>query len=89
MSISNDLLEILCCPKTKVPIQLLNQQQIEMINSSIDTGKILFVDGSKVETPVTEGLVTTDLKTIYRIDDNIPVMLIDKGISTDQIENFS
>ena len=33
-----------------------------------------------VETPLQEGLITTDNETIYRIDDNIPVMLVDQGI---------
>lgn len=89
MPISNDLLEILCCPKTKVPIQLLTDDQIKQVNRAIQGGKITYVDGSIVDTPLTEGLVTTDLQTIYRIDDSIPVMLIDKGIKADQISELS
>jgi uncharacterized protein YbaR (Trm112 family) len=38
------------------------------------------VDGKKVDTPLDAGLITEDGETIYRIDDDIPIMLIDEGI---------
>jgi uncharacterized protein YbaR (Trm112 family) len=38
--------------------------------------------------PATAGLVTRDGRTIYRIEDDIPVMLADEGIATAQIADF-
>jgi uncharacterized protein YbaR (Trm112 family) len=44
------------------------------------------VGGQKVDTPLEEGLITEDRKTIYRIDDGIPIMLAEEGISTAQLD---
>ena len=88
MPISQDLLEILCCPETKVPVEMLDDERLGKLNSQIEAGTVNYVDGSKVETVLQEGLVTQDAKTIYRIDDDIPVMLVDQGIQTSQVADF-
>lgn len=88
MPISEDLLEILCCPETKVPVEMLSSDQLSQLNAEIAAGKVTAVGGDKVAKPLQEGLITTDGKTIYRIDDNIPVMLVDQGIATRQLENW-
>jgi uncharacterized protein YbaR (Trm112 family) len=85
MPISADLLEILCCPDTKVPVEMLSADKLAALNARVEAGEVAYVDGNKVEKPLQEGLITTDGKTVYRIDDDIPVMLVDKGIPTRQI----
>lgn len=84
MPISADLLEILCCPETKVPVEMLPSDKLEALNAKIASGEAAYADGGKIDTPLQEGLITTDGKTVYRIDDDIPVMLVDKGIPTRQ-----
>jgi uncharacterized protein YbaR (Trm112 family) len=86
--IKEELLEILCCPVTKDPVKLLPEDKLARLNEFIVGGTIKHVDGSKVEQPLEEALITSDGKTIYRIDAGIPVMLADLGIYTEQIENF-
>jgi uncharacterized protein YbaR (Trm112 family) len=88
MPISEDLLQILCCPRTKVPVRMLPAEQLAKLNDAIAKGSVKNHDGSPVQTPLQEGLVTEDGKTVYRIDDSIPVMLVDQGISTDQVPNW-
>ncbi len=83
--IDRELLEILCCPKTKVPVEMLSEDKLKAVNDRIGRGKVKTVDGSKVDKPLDAGLITEDGKTIYRIDDDIPIMLIDEGIPADQI----
>ncbi len=83
--IDRELLEILCCPKTKVPVEMLSEDKLKALNDRIGRGEVKTVDGSKVDTPLDAGLITEDGKTIYRIDDDIPIMLIDEGIPADQI----
>lgn len=85
MPISQDLLEILCCPKTKVPVEMLAAEKLETLNERIAAGGVVYADGSAVEKPLQEALITTDGQTIYRIDDGIPVMLIDQAIHTNQL----
>ncbi len=85
MPISEDLLQILCCPRTKVPVQMLAEDRLADLNEQVAKGAVKYHDGSTVEKALDEGLVTEDGKTVYRIDDGIPVMLVDQGIPTDQL----
>ena len=80
MPISEDLLSILCCPRTKVPVQMLPADRLAALNGRIEQGVVTYQDGETVEKPLQEGLITEDGETIYRIDDSIPVMLVDQGI---------
>lgn len=88
MPISEDLLEILCCPETKVPVEMLPADKLEKLNQQIAAGAVAYKDGSKVDKPLVEGLITEDNQTVYRIDEDIPVMLIDQAIPTRQIPDW-
>ncbi len=88
MPVSQELLDILCCPSSKTPIRMITAEDLKRLNSLIEVGCINYADGSTIDKPLAEGLITTDRKTIYRIDDDIPVMLVDMAIPTTQIEDF-
>ena len=80
MAISQELLDILCCPATKAPVVMLSEEQLAKVNEKIAAGGVKRTDGEAVEEPLQEGLITEDGKTIYRITDDIPIMLIDESI---------
>ena len=88
MPISSDLLEILCCPETKVPVEMLPEEKLAKLNGHIEKGSVVYRDGAKVDKALEEGLITEDNQTIYRIDDGIPVMLVDQGIATRQMPDW-
>ena len=88
MSIDKQLLDILCCPETKQPVKLLNSKQLEALNAAQRQSGLKTADGSALDQPLKAGLITADGKRIYRIDDDIPVMLVDQAISTAQIDAF-
>ena len=88
MPISPELLQILCCPTSKTPLELLTAARIARLNAAIGAGAIRYADGSAIVQPLEEGLVTTDGLTVYRIDDSIPVMLVDQAIPTGQLEGW-
>ncbi len=83
--IDKELLDILCCPETKVPVEVLSEDKLKTLNEKIAAGEVKTIDGRKVNEPLDAGLITEDGRTIYRIDDDIPIMLIDEGIRADQI----
>ena len=85
MPIAKDLLDILCCPVTKVPVVMLPEDKLAKLNEAIEQGAVKKADGNAVEQPLQEGLITEDEKTVYRIDDEIPIMLADEAIATDQL----
>jgi uncharacterized protein len=88
MPLDKRLLDILCCPVSKTPLTPLSKTQLSDLNRRIEAGEVLRVDGVKVDSVLQEGLITTDGKVIYRIDDGIPVMLPDEGIGTTQFTDF-
>jgi uncharacterized protein YbaR (Trm112 family) len=82
------LLDILCDPVSKSPVRPLNKAQLEALNLAIQGGSILTTAGIAVAAPLQAGLVTTDGKVIYRVEDDIPVMLADEAIGTTQLNGF-
>jgi len=88
MSVDRKLLEILCCPVTKTPVQRLDKQRLKKLNQAIADGAVQYVDGAAVEEPLEEALITEDNRVIYPVEHDIPVMLEDKGIGTTQLQNF-
>lgn len=86
MPIHQDLLDVLVCPVSKKPLTILSEQTMQELNALITQGKITTVGGQKVDTPLEEGLITEDHKTIYRIDDGIPIMLAEEGIPAAQLD---
>lgn len=88
MPLSKEMLEILCCPVTKVPVKMLSEGKLKLVNELIGKRAVKDVEGNPVEEPLSEAVITEDKQTIYRIDDDIPVMLVSSGIPGDQIENL-
>jgi uncharacterized protein YbaR (Trm112 family) len=86
MPLDKKLLEVLCCPVTKVPVLLLEEDRLKKLNEQIEEGKVRDKEGVPLEDPVEEALITQDGKTIYLVKSSIPIMLEDKGIAADQLE---
>ena len=82
------LLDILCDPVTKSPVKPLSKTQLEVLNRAIAQGGVLTTTAAAVSAPLQGGLITADGKVIYRIEDDIPVMIADEAIGTTQLEAF-
>ena len=85
MPIEQKLLEIWCCTTTRVALKVVPTEKLQNINALIAQGKLKFADGNAVEKPLVEGLMTEDGSMLYRIDDDIPVMLPEKAIPLENI----
>ena len=88
MSVDPKLLEILVCPVTKVSVQVLGKRKLAALNRAIAEGGVRHLGGEAVDAPLGEALVTTDGRTVYRVDDGIPVMLEDLAIPTEQLADW-
>jgi uncharacterized protein YbaR (Trm112 family) len=82
------LLDILCDPISKTPLRMLNANELTALNRAVEAGSLETIAGEKVKAPLQAGLITTDGKVVYRIEDDIPVMLPDEGIGTLQLNDF-
>lgn len=79
------LLDILCCPASRQALLPLPSSALTALNAGIASGMITQQDGRIVTTaPLREALITADGKWIYRIDDGIPVLLVDEAIAASQ-----
>jgi len=82
------LLDILCCPVSKSPVKPLSKTQLDAVNAAIRAGAVQTTTGSAVAATLQAGLLTADGKVIYRVEDDIPVMLADEAIGTTQFTDF-
>ncbi len=79
-TVSPELVEILVCPETKQPVVLATAEQLERVNAGIRDGSLRNRGGAQPEHEIAEALVREDGKVLYRVDDGIPVMLIEESI---------
>ena len=82
------LIDILCCPVSKVPVRPLDADRLAKLNRAIEADGVDYVNHDPVTDQLDEALITEDDKIIYRVDDSIPVMLADQGIATVQLKDF-
>jgi uncharacterized protein YbaR (Trm112 family) len=80
------LLDLLVCPATRQPLALLDKPGLEALNRAIAAGSVMRADDAPQTEAIREALITRDRKTLYRIDDGIPVLLIEEGISVAAVE---
>ena len=73
---------------TRQPLALLESAGLEAINRAIAGGGVKRNDGDTQSAALREALVTRDRKTVYRVDDGIPVLLAEEGIATAQADDF-
>jgi uncharacterized protein YbaR (Trm112 family) len=88
MAIDRKLLEILCCPATRVPVRELDGAGVARLNRAVEAGTLKYENGEPVSEVLEEALITEDGKTVYEIRNSIPIMLIEKGIPAAQVDGM-
>ena len=82
------LLDILVCPATRQSLSILEAGGLAALNRAIAEGRVKRNDDGVQADALREALVTRDRKTVYRVDDGIPVLLVEDGIATAQVDGF-
>lgn len=80
MALDRKLLDLLCCPISKMPLRPLKREELRRINEEIAQGHLRYLDNSAVEAELEEGLITENAERVYRVDDGIPIMLEERAI---------
>jgi uncharacterized protein YbaR (Trm112 family) len=86
VSIDRHLLDIVCCPVTRQPLETVPANLLERINSRIAAGTLTTVDNVAVTEPFLEALMTRDGRIAYPVLDGIPVLLEERGVHLGQID---
>ena len=82
------LLDLLCSPDTRQPLALLEARGLDALNRAIAAGQVNRGDGAAQVQPLREALVSRDRKQVFRIDDGIPVLLVEEALATAQVADF-
>jgi len=80
------LLDIVCCPITRSPLELLSERELHALNELIGAGRIKNREDAIVDAPLAEALVTRSGKLIYPIRDGVPVLLEEQAMPLHQLE---
>jgi uncharacterized protein YbaR (Trm112 family) len=79
--IKPELLALLACPQTGQSLSIADAAVLGAVNGKIAAGGVKNVGGADVTEQLTEALAREDGQVIYPVRDDIPMLLIDEGIS--------
>jgi ubiquinone/menaquinone biosynthesis C-methylase UbiE/uncharacterized protein YbaR (Trm112 family) len=75
---------ILRCPHSGQDLRVLDQQRIADLNSLIAEQKVWKADGSLMDTPLLQALITNDKTLIYPVINGIVILLCELALSLDK-----
>ena len=79
------LLDIICCPATRLPLELLDAERLARLNAAIASGAVRNHGEASVSGTLVEALVTRDGRLAYPVREGIPILLEDECIDLQQL----
>jgi uncharacterized protein YbaR (Trm112 family) len=79
------LLDIVCCPVTQLPLQLLDTERLARLNVAISAGELRNRASEPLPETLSEALVTRDGRLVYPVRDGIPILLEEESIDWQQL----
>ena len=80
-----NLLDIICCPVTRLPLEILDAARLDTLNAAIGNGVVRNASDEDVADPITEALISRDGRLVYPVRDGIPVLLAEESIQWSQV----
>jgi uncharacterized protein YbaR (Trm112 family) len=79
------LLDIICCPTTKLPLELLSAEKLDTFNAAILAGDTRNQAEVVLTEALSEALITRDGRRVYPVRDGIPILLEEECIDWNQM----
>ena len=79
------LLDIVCCPLTKLPLEILDSERLTRLNAAIAAGSVANRGSQGVQDPFPSALVTRDGRLAYPVRDGIPILLEEESVDLQQV----
>ena len=80
-----NLLDIICCPVTRLPLELLDAARLEALNRAIGAGDLRNNADEAVQGSLDEALISRDGRLVYPVREGIPVLLEEESISWSRV----
>jgi len=80
-----NLLDIICCPVTRLPLEILDAARLDTLNAAIRNGTVQNEADERVAEACSEALISRDGHRIYPVRDGIPVLLAEESIQWSQV----
>lgn len=84
--VDEKILELICCPETQQELSLLGADALRKLNDLQASGGLMFRNGQTVEYALSGALLRADRQVIYPVREDIPVLLIEEGILTGDMD---
>jgi uncharacterized protein YbaR (Trm112 family) len=79
------LFDIICCPVTHLPLEILDGERLRRLNAAISGGNVRNRADQPLKEALTEALVTRDGRLAYPIRDDIPMLVEEECIDLKQL----
>lgn len=79
------LLDMIVCPITKIPLELMDGERLEQMNAAIAAGRVRNHRDQRLKSSLTEALIRRDGRIVYPIIDGIPILLEEESIDWNQM----
>ena len=79
------LLDIICCPATRLSLELMDVERLSRLNAAIAAGTVKNNRDTKISGTLAEALVTRDGRLAYPVREGIPILLEDECIDLKQL----
>lgn len=87
MAITQELINVLVCPETKQSLKRADLSIVDSFNEQIQSGGLCNKGKKSVVQEVSDLLIREDGQVLYQVRDDIPILLIEEGIATCDLEN--
>ena len=81
--IAEKFLKLLVCPETRTPLAPADAQLVSRLNGAVARRELKNKAGRVLSTPIEGALIREDGQVAYPVVDNIPMLVVDEGISLD------
>ncbi len=85
MALEQFLLDIIACPETHQPLQVLDDATLGRLNAAVDKEKLKDRSGRVVSPRISAALVRSDGQVAYPVWDDVPRLLTEAAIELDQL----
>lgn len=76
-----NLLDIICCPVTRLPLEILDADRLDSLNAAITAGDVRNNAEELLTASLQQALVSRDGRLVYPVRDGIPILLEEESIS--------